>query len=82
MSPTIVREAKNSVQISENGLFVFFNKGIIKTGSNTGKPIYTVNINKYDAEEATHFLKIATLFLDPANFDEFLALLVQLQKRK
>jgi hypothetical protein len=80
--PTIIREAKNSVQISSNGFYIFINKAQIKTGQRIGETVYTLNVNKYDREAEGHFIKVCTMFLLTEEYDDCLALLCQLQKRK
>jgi hypothetical protein len=87
MSLVKIQEAKNgAVQLSQGNIFFMVNKFLIKRGDNTGKPLFVIRINKLERSERSGvkgvFTEIQSFLLSQKQYDEWIALLIQISDRK
>jgi len=82
-----IAETKNGgAQLSENSFFLIAQKFKAKKGYNAGQPVYTVKLSQMrtsnEQADTVIFQEIKTFILSQKQFDDWLALLIQLTNKK
>jgi hypothetical protein len=87
MSATVIRKTANQgVQLSQNKFYWIANKFRIGKGNNVGQPLFVLAASKlisdYDRSKAAQFEEIEKFLLSKQQFEEYLAMLIELSERK